>query len=267
MKRKKEMPLSTELGLQRIHRDSWTCVDFISDLHLSEHAPKTFESFKAYLEQTPAQALFILGDLLEVWIGDDCLDQDPFNFERTCVSLIEKASERIKIFFMPGNRDFLVGSSFLTQSGMNAISDPCVLECQNERLLLSHGDALCLSDEDYQKFRQEVRSERWQTQFLSKPLSVRLDAAVQMRAQSQKRQAALKPTEQAELDAEACLSWLFTHQCNLLIHGHTHRPMRHQLDVHHAREVLSDWDGHAMPPRAEVLRLQNSQLSRLELAR
>jgi UDP-2,3-diacylglucosamine hydrolase len=259
------MTLSTEPGLQHIHHDSWTCVDFISDLHLSEHSPKTFQSFKVYLEKTPAQALFILGDLLEVWIGDDCLDHEPFQFERTCVSLIQKTSQRLKIFFMPGNRDFLAGSSFLAQSGMSAIGDPCVLECQNKRLLLSHGDALCLSDHDYQKFRQEVRSMSWQSHFLSKPLSVRLEAAAVMRAQSQKRQAALKPTEQAELDAKASLSWLKTHHCNLLIHGHTHRPMRHQLDEHHAREVLSDWDGHAIPVRAEVLRLQNSQLSRLEL--
>jgi len=261
-----EMSISPELALKEVQNPSWTCIDFISDLHLSVHSPQTFLALQTYLAQTPAQALFILGDLLEVWIGDDCLTQDSFGFERSCVALLKQACSRIPIFFMPGNRDFLTGSDFLAQTGMQPIHDPCVLSVQDQRILLSHGDALCLSDADYQKFRQEVRSEAWQTQFLSQPLPQRVDAALKMRAMSQEKQAALNPLEHAELDTQACLTWLQTHHCNLMIHGHTHRPMRHELDNTHAREVLSDWDGHATPPRAQVLRLEHARLVRLDQA-
>jgi UDP-2,3-diacylglucosamine hydrolase len=261
------MSVSKEPGLTQIENATWTCIDFISDLHLSLECPKTLLRFKTYLEQTPAQALFILGDLLEVWIGDDCLEHDAYGFERTCVAMLKQASVRTNIFFMPGNRDFLTGTSFLSQSAMSPLNDPCVLSSQGQRILLSHGDALCLSDSDYQKFRQEVRSENWQTEFLSKPLSERADMALKMRALSQEKQASLKPMEHAELDAQACLSWLEKYGCSLLIHGHTHRPMRHALDDKHAREVLSDWDDHSTPARAQVLRLENAKLRRFELGR
>lgn len=259
------MRFSSEHALEQIENHTWTCVDFISDLHLSAQCANTFSLLKTYFEQTPAQAVFILGDLLEVWIGDDCLDHEAFAFERSCVELLHEASLGRPVFFMPGNRDFLAGERFLKQSGMTALRDPCLLLNQAHRLLLSHGDALCLGDRDYQTFRQQVRQNTWQSLFLAQPLQERLDLALKMRAQSQEKQAALPPMALAELDTQACLDWLEKHQAQLLIHGHTHRPMRHELNSTHAREVLSDWDAQASPPRAQVLRLQNAQLSRLEL--
>jgi UDP-2,3-diacylglucosamine hydrolase len=234
----------------------WHTVDLISDLHLQASEPQTLTALERYLSQTPAQALFILGDLFEVWVGDDAL-QSPTGFEHAVADMLHRASARLDVFIMCGNRDFLMGERLLAACGARALPDPSVLHLGNTRWLLVHGDAQCLADVPYQAFRAQVRSAAWQENFLSQPLNQRLALARQMRAQSeaQKRQLARAKTPWIDLDREACLALLETQGADHMIHGHTHQPAQHDLGQGHVRWVLSDWDLHATPARAEVLRL------------
>ncbi len=261
------MPLNalTPKPIEQVDARAWTCVDFISDVHLSAQCQGVYEALNHYLMHTPADAVFILGDLLEVWIGDDCLEQDHFEMEHACAHMLKQSSQLRPTYFMPGNRDFLIGQGFMDQTGMRLLCDPCVLETPSKRILLSHGDELCTSDVDYQAFRREVRSNKWQADFLGRPLSERHFLATQMRAQSQLKQSRLAKDKHAELDPSACIDWLERFHCELLIHGHTHRPMRHELTPTLAREVLSDWETEAAPQRGQALRLANGQLQRIEV--
>jgi predicted phosphodiesterase len=127
----------------------WRAIDFISDLHLSPALPRTFESWARYLRETPADAVFMLGDLFEVWVGDDARD---LPFERRCVEVLADAAHRRRIGFMAGNRDFLVGAEMLRASGLVGLPDPTLLSAWGRRALLTHGDALCLADTDYRPF-------------------------------------------------------------------------------------------------------------------
>lgn len=237
----------------------WRTVDFISDLHLHESEQATFEAWCRYLRQTRADAVFLLGDIFEVWIGDDALSAD--SFEARCLAELKQATARRPVFFMSGNRDFLLGPDFVRRSGMTALPDPCVLTMEGRRWLLSHGDALCLDDHDYMRFRAEVRTPAWQSAFLARPLEERRRIARQLRDQSEGRKRS--GADYADLDPVATRAALLAAQADTLIHGHTHRPARHELGPGLAREVLSDWDLGAEPPRAEVLRLQQGRLSRL----
>lgn len=234
----------------------WQAVDFISDLHLQASEPQTLAALGHYLAHTPAQALFILGDLFEVWVGDDGL-QATGGIECAVADMLHRASARLEVFIMCGNRDFLMGERLLAACGARALPDPSVLELCGTRWLLAHGDAQCLGDAPYQAFRAQVRSAAWQQDFLSRPLEQRLALARQMRAQSeaQKRQLAQTKTPWIDLDQDACLTLLTAHGADHMIHGHTHHPAHHDLGQGHVRWVLSDWDLHATPPRAEVLRL------------
>lgn len=234
----------------------WQTVDFISDLHLQASEPQTLAALAHYLAHTPAQALFILGDLFEVWVGDDAL-QAKGGIEREVADLLHRASARLDLFIMCGNRDFLMGAGLMAACGAQALPDPSVLELGPTRWLLAHGDAQCLGDVRYQAFRAQVRSAAWQQDFLNQPLDQRLQLARQMRAQSeaQKKQLALAQTPWIDLDQDACLALLAAHGADGMVHGHTHHPAQHELGLGHVRWVLSDWDLHATPPRAEVLRL------------
>ena len=109
----------------------WTCIDFVSDLHLQASEPETWSVFNQYLRSTPAQALFILGDLFEVWIGDDVLDA-PDAWEQQCVQALANASQRLKLFWIPGNRDFLTGEHFAHRAGCVTLNDPCRLTLDTE---------------------------------------------------------------------------------------------------------------------------------------
>lgn len=234
---------------------SWECLDFISDLHLQSPDPSTATVFFSYLRSTPCDALFVLGDLLEVWVGDDSLqDASPDGaFWRTCATELKLASERMAIYFLPGNRDFLVGPQFLTASGMRSLHDPTVLEWRGMRWLLSHGDALCLDDVDYQVFRKQVRQTPWQANFLTRPLVERVQLARTMREQSETLKT--NQTVWADADTAATLACLEATSCTVLIHGHTHQPATHALAGGRlGRWVLSDWDALSQPPRLEVLR-------------
>lgn len=230
---------------------TWQTVDLISDLHLQASEMATFEAWRDYMAQTPANAVLILGDLFEVWVGDDAVAADLFL--QGCADVLQQAAARMCVAFMPGNRDFLVGPQFLAQCGIQALQDPTLLVLGPERILLSHGDALCLDDTAYQTFRQQVRSGPWQRDFLAKPLSERLALARNMRAQS----ASQKHNAHIHADADPRMSalWVETTQADRLVHGHTHRPQDHRLGTV-PRHVLSDWSLDHAPHRAQVLRLQ-----------
>jgi len=256
-------------------KPNWHSVDFISDLHLQASEPETFAAWQRYLEQTPADAVFILGDLFEVWVGDDAATaQDGANdFAQRCQHILQAAAQRLDLYFMHGNRDFLLGPAFATACGMTLLPDPSVLEFDQQRWLLSHGDALCLDDTDYQQFRTMVRSSGWQSRFLAKPLPERQDLARALRDQSEARKAS--GASYADVDNAAAAQWLAQANASTLIHGHTHRPGDHDLftpaDARNAakrrRLVLSDWDAKARPARLQVLRLRAAEApQRLTLA-
>jgi UDP-2,3-diacylglucosamine hydrolase len=237
----------------------WRVIDFISDLHLQASEPETFNAWTNYLQTTQADALFILGDLFEVWVGDDVAAptaSTPDTFERQCASHLRTAAKRLDIFFMHGNRDFLVGQSFLRQCRASLLNDPTTLFFGEQRWLLSHGDELCLADTEYQQFRKLVRSNAWQTDFLSKPLAERQTIARGLRAQSEARKKL--GLKLVDVDAAMSTQWLRDRGSSTLIHGHTHQPADHDLGQGLQRIVMSDWDVAAKPPRAQVLRLSLS---------
>ena len=240
----------------------WLKLDFISDLHLQASEPATFTAWQRYMQTTPANAVFILGDLFEVWVGDDALL--PGSFEEKCAQLIAQTAARIPVFFMHGNRDFLVGDALMRACNTTLLADPTVLTFNHQRWLLSHGDALCVDDVDYMQFRQQVRSAEWQAAFLAKPLTERQAIARGLRQQSEARKES--GAEYADVDASAARQWLEQAQSVTLIHGHTHKPAIHELGDGLQRVVLSDWDTAAKPPRAEVLRLSAQGLQRITLS-
>ena len=227
---------------------------FLSDVHLQAAESATFLAWAGYLSQLQADALFILGDLFEVWVGDDVLGDPQASFERECLSLIHAVSQRMPVYWIAGNRDFLLGSAACEAGGMQALQDPCVLRTAQGVWLLSHGDALCLDDNDYQLFRQTVRSPEWQSGFLAKPLHERMQEARHMRAHSESRKA--MQTVWADVDNQAAVDELTRHQATLLVHGHTHRPADHLLGPGLMRYVLSDWDAAASPPRLQAFTWQ-----------
>lgn len=230
----------------------WCLVDCISDLHLQRQDEKTFAAFRRYLETTPADAVFILGDWFEVWVGDDILQiGDPFIAE--CVAVVRQAAQRLDIFVQHGNRDFLMGQALMQACHATLLPDPCVLEFANQRWVFSHGDAWCIADTEYQRFRHQVRNPQWQNAVLQRPLAERLQLAKQIRQQSSKN------SVYADVDTALAQQTLRQFHAHYLIHGHTHRPARHTLEAGRERWVLSDWDMNATPPRADVLRLGGSQ--------
>ena len=238
---------------------SWRAVDFISDLHLQAGEPATFDAWQRYMQCTPADAMFILGDLFEVWVGDDVLDER--GFEQQCAGVIKQAAARMQIFFMHGNRDFLVGTGMMTACNTKLLDDPTAFSFNHERWLLSHGDALCVDDVDYMRFRMQVRSAEWQRAFLAKPLPERQAVARSLRQQSEARKTS--GVGYLDVNTQAARQLLKKAESNTLIHGHTHKPFVHDLGDGMRRVVLSDWDAAATVPRAEVLRLTAQGLERI----
>jgi len=233
----------------------WRSVDLISDLHLQAQEPETFKAWQAYMDGTPADAVLILGDLFEVWVGDDEVPNSPFL--QACSEVLRRASTRLHLGIMHGNRDFLMGPAFMASCGAQLLNDPTLLRWGSNAWLLSHGDALCIGDTDYQQFRQEVRSPEWMARFLAQPLAERQAVARQLRTQSETRKSSGMGF--ADADTALSLSWLRSAAASQLIHGHTHQAADHVMTEDGqepcTRSVLSDWDLRAQPPRAQVLRL------------
>ncbi len=239
---------------------------FASDVHLSPDHPATTEAFLRFVDTLVdgrTDRFFVLGDLFEYWAGDDDLD-DPLA-ARVVRRLRSLADGGIDVAFMAGNRDFLIGPAFAAAAGLRLLPDPCLVRIGAVDLLLSHGDALCVDDVDYQRFRSMVRRPEWQRDFLDKPLAERRDtiAGVRRHSEAAKRGkvAAIMDVNQA-----AVATLLADHPEAVLIHGHTHRPTRHAVELDGGRRerwVLTDWDAEATPPRSGGLALRDGRIVEL----
>ena len=239
----------------------WRTADFISDLHLQASQPATFDAWRVYMRSTAADAVFILGDLFEVWVCDDAAVAP--GFEADCAAVLAATAARLPVFFMHGNRDFLVGGGLMKSTHSTLLEDPTVLGFLGQRWLLTHGDALCLEDRDYLAFRHQVRAPAWQRDFLARPLAERRAIARGLRAQSESRKNTGVPS--ADVDAQAAQAWLRAADAAVMIHGHTHRPADHALGDGMRRVVLSDWDAAATVPRLQVLRVSDAGAQRIDL--
>jgi UDP-2,3-diacylglucosamine hydrolase len=215
---------------------------FISDLHLEEERPEIGEQFLEFLggPARNADALYILGDLFEAWIGDD----DPSAYYAGMKTAIRALVDSgVPVFFMHGNRDFMIGERFAEETGVTLLPDPYPLDLHGERVLLSHGDSLCTDDVEYQQVRAMTRSPEWQAMMLAKSVEERLAFAQQARAQSMARGQAID-MEITDVNHDAVEAMIHEHGCDILLHGHTHRPAVHPLRVDGRRVhriVLGDW--------------------------
>lgn len=241
----------------------WRTVEFISDLHLQAAQAPTFEAWRSYMATSGADALFILGDLFEAWVGDDAAFEPGFAAD--CAAVLQATVRRLPVFLMHGNRDFLMGDGLMRSCGATLVDDPTVLTFAGQRWLLTHGDALCVSDTKYMQFRQVVRDPAWQREFLAKPLAERQAIGRQMRAESQARQQQDPREAYGQVDDALAREWLDAADAQTMIHGHTHQPREHDLGAGRQRIVLTDWDLAASPPRREVLRLDASGPRRIAL--
>ena len=218
---------------------------FISDLHLDETRPHTTALFKSFAEKLkendPQTELYILGDLFESWIGDDYENELHNEVKTTLKSL---TGSGIKVFFLYGNRDFLIGEEFLSETGVELLIDPFLLKSNGKTILLTHGDQMCIDDVEYQTFRSIVRNPDWQKDFLNFPISKRLKIAGETKdASKQSKQE--KSMEIMDVNEEEVLRVFKQHGVNTMIHGHTHRPMIHELKIDGrlcSRYVLGDWN-------------------------
>lgn len=220
---------------------------FISDLHLDASRPEVTDLFLRFLREEAhgAKALYILGDLFEAWVGDD--DPTPVGVA-VAEGLRAVADAGTPVHFMRGNRDFLVGADYARRAGMTILADPSVVMLEGRPTLLLHGDLLCTADTGYMAFRAQTRDPRWQAQFLAQPLAARLAFAQQAREQSKAAQTALKHAGTMETITDVTPAtvdeYFVSYGVDLMIHGHTHRPAIHALDVGGRacrRVVLGDW--------------------------
>jgi UDP-2,3-diacylglucosamine hydrolase len=241
----------------------------ISDLHLCAQRPAVTQAFLHWLqtEVAQAEALYILGDFVEAWVGDDVLDDAEHGAEfRPVVAALRRLSDSgVKLYFMHGNRDFLIGTQFAQACGLQLLADPTMIQHGEKRILLSHGDALCTDDLAYQQFRNQVRSPQWQQAFLAQTLAARIAFATQARNQSMQNKA-MHPLAIMDVNAAAVLQLVRENDYpEVLLHGHTHRPEIHALTVDgHAcqRWVLGDWHDTAVVCRldGEAMALVTLQL-------
>jgi UDP-2,3-diacylglucosamine hydrolase len=234
---------------------------FISDLHLDDSRPHITALFLDFLarEARDASALYILGDLFEAWIGDDA---PSVVGDQVAEGLADLAARGVPSFFIHGNRDFLVGDAFARRARMTLLPDPSLLDIDGERVLLMHGDTLCIDDAKYQAFRGETRSPVWQRKFLALPVAERLRIAEQARAESRKytraADSALMDVNAGEVDRT-----LAAYRVRRLVHGHTHRPNVHRWNVEDAafeRIVLGDWYEQGSVLRVAADRIELSAL-------
>ncbi len=215
---------------------------FISDIHLSFDKPKITRHFIHFLrtKARESNAVFILGDLFDAWVGDDDFTAPNAQIRSELKQLTDSG---VEVYLLRGNRDFLIGERFARGTGVILLDDYAVIELENERTLLTHGDLLCSDDLPYQAFRAKSRSPEWQQNVLSKPLWLRLCVARWYRLRSffhkQKKSNYVMDVNQSTVE-----KLMQQHQCTRLIHGHTHRPFLHEFklnDKKAQRFVLSDW--------------------------
>jgi UDP-2,3-diacylglucosamine hydrolase len=218
---------------------------FISDLHLDAGLPEIGAQFTEFarVEARNAEALYILGDLFESWVGDD--DPNPHYAEMK--SVIRRLVDRgVAVRFMRGNRDFLIGEGFAAQTGVEVLPDPTVADLYGRPVLLSHGDAYCTDDVEYQQVRAMTRDPGWQAMMLARPLGERIKLAAHARAQSMQRNAML-PQEIMDVNQRTVEQAMRSNGVSILLHGHTHRPAIHRFELDDkpaTRIVLGDWYMH-----------------------
>ena len=217
---------------------------FISDLHLDDARPAITRLFEEFVREQArgAEALYILGDLFEAWVGDD----DPCACATVVASALRGlAEDGTPVFFMRGNRDFLLGEDYALRAGMRVLADPAVILLGGEPVLLSHGDLFCTGDVAYQQFRAMTRAPQWQAQFLAQPLAARMAYAQQARAASQSHQGQLQQAGAmetlADVTPETIADTFARYGVRRMIHGHTHRPAVHDEGDGKQRIVLGDW--------------------------
>ena len=217
---------------------------FVSDLHLDPERPAITELFGRFLdgEARDADALYILGDLFEAWVGDD-YPSEAGTFVAARLKALADAG--VPTYFIRGNRDFLLGDAYAKRAGMTILPDPAVILLQGEPTLILHGDLLCSDDTAYQQFRTQTRDPRWQAQFLAQPLAARLAFAAQARAASKARYGELQASGQSEtitdVSPATVREWFARYGVRRMIHGHTHRPAIHDEGDGATRIVLGDW--------------------------
>lgn len=214
---------------------------FIADLHLHPARPKHSRALIDFCQQriNVDDELYILGDLFEAWIGDDV---GIVTYADVIACFKQLTSSGTQVFFMAGNRDFLIADQFCQATGIKILPDPTIISFDNQKTLLMHGDTLCTDDIEYQKFRSLVRDPHWQNQFLSMTPALRMQQAAHYRQQS-KEMTANKSNDIMDVNAQTVTQAMRHSQVNLLIHGHTHRPKVHHLK-NGERVVLGDWSGH-----------------------
>jgi UDP-2,3-diacylglucosamine hydrolase len=225
---------------------------FISDLHLHESRPQITRAFFHFLhtQAIDAESLYILGDFFDAWIGDDDDAELP---QQVADELLALTRNGVTIYFMHGNRDFLLGDSYAKKSGMIIIPEGTVIDLYGTATLLVHGDALCTDDKDYQAFRAMVRSAQWQQQVLAQPLAARRALAAQLRDKSQSMNS-LKAADIMDVTPAEVVKQMEEAKVQVMIHGHTHRPARHKLLANNRpaeRIVLGDWHDFAWCIRAD----------------
>ena len=215
---------------------------FISDLHLEAERPDIGEQFIRFLqtEATEAEALYILGDLFEAWVGDD----DPNAYYAIIKLAIRKLVDSgIPVYFMHGNRDFMIGTKFANETGVKILKDPYPVRMYGQKALLCHGDAMCTDDVQYQRVRSMTRDPVWQQSMLTKPLKERLRIAEEARRQSLEQTLNLS-MDIMDVNQGAVIRTINEHGVDVLLHGHTHRPDIHTVDLGNRkakRIVLGDW--------------------------
>ena len=222
-------------------------IHLVSDLHLQADRPETVRLFRHYLAgpARAASALYILGDLFEYWVGDDCLD-DPSSFESgVCADLRRLADGGTALHFIAGNRDFLAGERFAAAAGLGLLPEAVVADLAGGPTLLLHGDTLCTDDLKYQAFRQTVRTPEWRRQFLARALPERLEEIEALRRRS-RLAISEKPAKLMDANSGTVADAFRSHGVDRMIHGHTHRQGHHLQEVDgrvRERWVLGDWSG------------------------
>jgi len=236
---------------------------FISDLHLSPEHPERVELFLRFLghRAQQAEALYILGDLFDAWIGDD---NETAPIPTILAAMRALQNSECKLYIMQGNRDFLLGELFTEKAAAILLPDPTLIDLYGTPTLLMHGDLLCTDDTAYQEFRQQIRNPALIDDFLSKPIPERAIVAKEMRKQSGDINAA-KSGEIMDVNQQTVEKFMLDSGANLLIHGHTHRPDEHDFDLndaHVCRIVLADWHG----DKGELLSVSREEINREMLA-
>ena len=232
---------------------AWRCIDLLSDVHLHADMPRTFAAWRHHLLHTPADAVLILGDLFEVWIGDDAAT-DAFA-SRPAPACCARRRTSATWPSCPATATSWSAMPCCSSAVCSGWQTPRCCGPSERRWLLTHGDALCLGDTDYLRFRAQVRSPAWQQAFLALPLVERERQARAMRAASMAHQAQQGPAGWSDVDPDEAARWLAAAGSRTLVHGHTHRPGVHALPGGGERQVLGDWDVDHGAPRAWMLRL------------